>query len=358
MSDTAENTPNYISLADVYLSVSKGLNILWRNSLWIMIIASIGSSSLFLYSFLQKPIYKTKITFFVEEQDKVNGMFASYMNVASQLGLASGSSKAGAVSDENVMEMLKSSRVIETALFNKVQISNNRNDLLINYYIDKLELREEWSNAKNKELKNVTFKELQRTNNTILQDSVIQLFVKDIKEDLAIEKATKQSNLISVEFRSPDQLLTKLMLENIVDAVGKIYTQRKTQRAKETVDFIQSRADSIKRELYGSEYGLAKFSDANNRLIKAEGSLSEGRLMRNVQMLGIAYAKIVENLEMSKVSLLNQTPLVQVVDAPFLPVPREKKLGKLMGILLGGFMGAFLASLYFLVRAKILEELP
>jgi uncharacterized protein involved in exopolysaccharide biosynthesis len=261
------------------------------------------------------------------------------------------------LSDENVMEMLKSNRIIEAALLSPVKTRAKQPELLINYYISTLELRKDWEDAKNPELKNVSFKETTREHNTILQDSVIQVLTKTIKEDLLVEKPVKQSNIISVEYKSTDQLLTKAMLEGVVDAVSKSYAQRKTQHARETVDFIQSRADSIKRVLYMSEYGLARFSDANKRLIKAEGSLNEGRMMRDVEMLGVAYAKVVENLELSKVSLLNQTPLIQIVDAPYMPIPREKKLGKLTSIILGGFIGGFFASLFVIVRSRISEEL-
>jgi uncharacterized protein involved in exopolysaccharide biosynthesis len=46
----------------------------------------------------------------------------------------------------------------------------------------------------------------------------------------------------------------------------------------------------------------------------------------------------VKNLELSKMSLLKETPLIQVIDQPVYPL-EEIKFGKLKGLVLGGFLG-------------------
>ena len=48
---------------------------------------------------------------------------------------------------------------------------------------------------------------------------------------------------------------------------------------------------------------------------------------------------------MAKVSLRKETPLIQVIDRPILPLKKEK-VGKLKSLILGGFLAGFLTILY------------
>jgi uncharacterized protein involved in exopolysaccharide biosynthesis len=56
---------------------------------------------------------------------------------------------------------------------------------------------------------------------------------------------------------------------------------------------------------------------------------------------------LVAQLELSKVSLRKETPLVQIIDRPILPLEKDK-VGKLKSFLLGGFLAGFLTILYLL----------
>jgi uncharacterized protein involved in exopolysaccharide biosynthesis len=58
---------------------------------------------------------------------------------------------------------------------------------------------------------------------------------------------------------------------------------------------------------------------------------------------------------MSKVTLLKETPLIQIIDKPILPLEKDK-IGKLQAILLYGFLGGFIASIY-LVLSQIFKRL-
>jgi len=55
------------------------------------------------------------------------------------------------------------------------------------------------------------------------------------------------------------------------------------------------------------------------------------------------------------VTLRKETPLIQVIDTPILPLKKER-LGKAMGIVLGGILAGFLIVLVLIVR-KVVNEL-
>jgi uncharacterized protein involved in exopolysaccharide biosynthesis len=55
---------------------------------------------------------------------------------------------------------------------------------------------------------------------------------------------------------------------------------------------------------------------------------------------------------MAKVTLRKETPLIQVIDRPILPLKKEK-FGKAKGILLGGFLAGFLMVLGLVGRRMV-----
>jgi uncharacterized protein involved in exopolysaccharide biosynthesis len=61
---------------------------------------------------------------------------------------------------------------------------------------------------------------------------------------------------------------------------------------------------------------------------------------------------LVQQTEMAKVALRKETPLIQVIDRPILPLKKEK-FGKAKGILLGGFLAGFLIVLGLVFRKLI-----
>ncbi len=69
----------------------------------------------------------------------------------------------------------------------------------------------------------------------------------------------------------------------------------------------------------------------------------------DVQANTAILSELVKNLEIAKMSLLQETPLIQVIDVPILPLEKEK-VGKLKGLLLGGFIAGFLMIFIVTIR--------
>jgi uncharacterized protein involved in exopolysaccharide biosynthesis len=52
---------------------------------------------------------------------------------------------------------------------------------------------------------------------------------------------------------------------------------------------------------------------------------------------------------LAKVTLRKETPLIQVIDRPILPLPKER-LGKAKGIVMGGVLAGFLGILMLILK--------
>jgi uncharacterized protein involved in exopolysaccharide biosynthesis len=64
---------------------------------------------------------------------------------------------------------------------------------------------------------------------------------------------------------------------------------------------------------------------------------------------------LVKQTGLAKVTVRKETPLIQVIDRPILPLPKER-FGKAKGLMMGGFLAGFLAVLGLIVR-RLLKEL-
>ena len=68
------------------------------------------------------------------------------------------------------------------------------------------------------------------------------------------------------------------------------------------------------------------------------------------------YAEVLKNLETLKLEMARETPIVQIIDTPRLPLKKDK-LGKIKGIFMGGVLGGFLIIVYLFGSFYLREEL-
>ncbi|NBV14741.1 MAG: lipopolysaccharide biosynthesis protein, partial [Sphingobacteriia bacterium] len=60
-------------------------------------------------------------------------------------------------------------------------------------------------------------------------------------------------------------------------------------------------------------------------------------------LLNAIYTEVLKNLEMTRFSLLNETPVINIIDEPRYPLPQEKAQ-LLIWILGGGIIGLLLSA--------------
>jgi uncharacterized protein involved in exopolysaccharide biosynthesis len=133
-----------------------------------------------------------------------------------------------------------------------------------------------------------------------------------------------------------------------------MYISYQTKQSSNTIEFLQNRADSVFLELQDSEQEFARIKDINQRIIKASGRLKELQLMRNVEVLNTMYLELVKNLEISKITLLNKTPIIQVIDKPILPLENTKMSIAL--VMMISFVLALLLSILYIVLRKLVND--
>ena len=331
-----------IQLKDILIKLSEYKGYLLKKKFTIIILSLTFCILGVLIAITSDKKYNAELTFVVEDP-KAKSSLTAMSGIASQFGFDIGGGSSSTFSESNILELLKSRGVVEGALMQKAEISG-KEDLLIEHYLKLNGIKEEW--AANSDFVPVNY------NNklTYIHDSISgDIWRNIIEEKLFVKMQSDEANIINLSYSSVNDEFAKQFIEVLINEMSKMYTVHKTAQAKNTLDFLQDRADSVFNELELAEIDLAKVKDINQRIVKASGRLQELQLMREVEVLNTMYLEIIKNLEISKMTLLNRTPIIQIIDKPILPL-ETANISKIILILLVSILGFLISVFYYIIR--------
>ena len=344
-----------ISLKELIQKIQEWIAFLKTQWKLIIGIATLGGILGFVYANFQKPSYLATTTFVLEE-DKGGGGLGGAMGLASSFGFDLGGGGGGLFTSSNIIELMKSRLVVEKTLLNPVKIAGKEISLA-DYYIQINELKKGWD--KKPVLANINFPvNADRTKFSLEQDSILQTISAGLtKDNLVIAQKDKKVSIISLTVKTESELFSKLFCEQLLKETSDFYIETKSKKSRLNVDILQHQADSIRAELNGAITGVAAASDNVYNLNPAFNvkRTPSTRRQVDVQANTAILTQLVAQLELSKVNLRKETPLVQVIDRPILPLEKEK-VGRLKSLVLGGFLAGFLTVL-FLVFGRLYNNL-
>lgn len=334
-----------ISLKELIQKIQEWIAYLKTQWKIIVGIAALGGIIGFVYASFQKPNYLATTTFVLEE-DKGGGGLGGAMGLASSFGFDLGGGGGGLFSSSNIIELMKSRLVVEKTLLNPVQVAGKELSLA-DYYIQINDLRKGWSEKP--AISNINFPvNADRTKFSLEQDSILYGISYGLtKSNLTIAQKDKKASIISLTVKTESELFSKLFCEQLLKETSDFYIETKSKKSRLNVDILQRQADSIRAELNSAITGVAAASDNVYNLNpaynvkKTPGTRRQVDVQANTAIL----TQLVAQLELSKVSLRKETPLVQLIDRPILPLEKDK-VGRLKSLVLGGFLAGFLTVLY------------
>lgn len=326
---------------------------LWKNKWSIVIIGFIGGLLGLIVSFTSPVSYTARLTFVVEDAKSSGGSLSA---LAGQFGLdlggLVGGGASGLLAGDNVEQLLKSKTILKRTLL--TSYGDKEHHTLADIYAIKNHLKEGWENKYLKDGSTLSFPS-NTSNYTRLQDSLLQDIEKRIQKDgLSISKPDKKLSFFELTTTMKDEKLAQLLCTRILKTGADFYIQTKTLSLKTNVDRLQQRADSITALLNQKTY---QASSSNQILLDANPAYPTAKVgtelkERDKSVLSTIYAEVIKNLEVSKTMLMQETPTVQVVDQPDLPLERNKlKWSK--GIVYGGFIAGLLYIIFLLFRMPV-----
>lgn len=148
-------------------------------------------------------------------------------------------------------------------------------------------------------------------------------------------------------FSYTDEDFAKSFSEAHLNAVSEFYVNTKTALARKNVESFQSKADSVRKNLDQCLARRAAYSDANRDANGQFVNVARNKIDTDIQILSTTYTEMIKNIEVLKMDLAKETPLIQIIDEPRFPLPNDK-MRKLKGIVMGGILAGFLTCLAIL----------
>lgn len=344
-----------ISLKELIQNFKEWYNYLLSKWKIIILAGIIGAVLGVGYSFIKKPIYTATLTFAVEDE-KSGGGLGGALGLASSFGIDLGGGGGSIFSGSNLTELFKSRTMVEQTLMTSVTV-NGKVISLAEMYIQNNKWRDSW-NEKPK-FKNIQFLPgTKRKYFTRVHDSILGVMYQNLsKTSLSVAQKDKKIAIISMDVASTNELFSLRFCEALSRQVGKFYVETKSKKARINMEILERQTDSIRAELNGAITGVAVANDNTFNLNPALNvrRAPSARRQVDVQANTAILTELVKQSELAKVTLRKETPLIQVIDSPILPLPKER-FGKAKGLIIGGFLAGFLTVLFLILR-RLLKSL-
>lgn len=322
-----------VVLGDVIETIKRFFVYLRSQIKLIALCAFIGLVSPLIYRAFQKPAYAASTTFILEEKSAGGGGLAG---IASQVGLDLGSLGGGGSSvftGDNILDIIKSRVIIEKVLL--TPIAGNSRKTLADLYV-------EFSGLGERLPKPVSFASLGA--HSVYQDSVLYVMYEQIaKKNVTVDRLNKKGSIFKIVTVSPDQVFSKNFAERLLKETTTYYVNVKTSSASANVKRLQARGDSLLRVLNAKSYNAASFQILDPNVAFKSMSVPAEVSSRDKSIVFSIYAEVTKNLEMSRIALVSQTPVIQLLDVPKYPLMDDRKSYLFLGVL------GFIAGIFFAI---------
>jgi hypothetical protein len=333
-----------IVLGDVIESIKRFFSYLRSQVLMIALCAVIGLVLPLVYRAMQKPAYAASTTFILEEKSAGGGGLAG---IASQVGLDLGSLGSGSslFTGDNILDIIKSRVIIEKVLL--TPISGSAGKTLADLYLDFTGLGERLPAPVSFAIPAAARAEAPA--HSVYQDSVLYVMYEQIaKKNVSVDRLNKKGSIFKIVTVSQNQVFSKNFAERLLKETTTYYVNVKTSTAAANVKRLQARGDSLLRVLNAKSYNAASFQILDPNVAYKSMSVPAEVSSRDKSIVFSIYAEVTKNLEMSRIALVSQTPVIQLLDVPKYPLMDDRKSYLFLGFagLFAGLLVGFFLCLY------------
>ncbi len=334
---------NTVALTDIIASAKNFIKFTQSKLNLLGLLIILGGALGLVYYFITSPKYQATATFIVEEKSTGSGL----AGMAGQLGfdisnLTGGN--AGLFDGDNILEIIKSRSIIESVLLSKINVSDSANfKTLADLYYETSGLKNKLK-GKSNDLANLNFSSINKGDaHTILQDSVLFMMIEKInKDNLIVQRTNKKGSIISIITNSTNPLFSKLFSERLLNETSEMYIKIKVGNLSSNITRLQNKADSLQALLNRTSYQSAALNTFDANEAYKSSAVPEEMSQRDKLVLNTLYAEVVKNVEILRISLINQKPIIQVLDLPKFPLVNQQKsflIIELFGLITGLVIG-------------------
>ena len=351
-----DQNEEFYSVNDLFKTIRSFLGFIRSKILLLFIAIAFGAAIGVLYYFNQQPKYEAVCSFILEEKSQVGGGLSG---LASQFGLNLGSlgSGGGIFSGDNIFNILKSKKIVQKVLLGTYDHQGKNEETLADHYLDFTGKKKRWKN--DLRLSNIHFGKA-ASDLDPLEDSVLNVIYDDmVEKHISVEKTSKQGTIIKVTVTSKDRDFARIMTERLVSEASDLFMNVRVGTSLDNIRQLEKRSDSLLILLNNKSYRAAVSQPLDiNPAMRAAVVPSE-IANRDKTVLATLYAEVTKNLEISRVLLSQQTPVIQVLDKPGELLPDNRK-GLAFLLVISSVVAAMLfigaALIYFFASGKAVQS--
>jgi hypothetical protein len=173
---------------------------------------------------------------------------------------------------------------------------------------------------------------------------------------------TTPSGFAELRLSYYDSELAGLICEQYLKQLKYYYSNQKSLKAQQTIEFLEVRTDSIKRKLDSVNYALALSVDEGRFRLFARDEIRPTELQSTQSILSQMYVSLYVSQENVRAQQQRDLPVLQVIDPPMPPYETTKSniaLYIALGLIVGFLLGVLLVSIPMLRQdlRYIMQEL-
>ncbi len=342
-----------ISLKDLILKFREFRKEIWRSKLLVFSIMMLFAAGFLAKAFIDKTEYTSGLRFLLSGTTPRSTSVGDFDFVP--------------VENNKITELAKSGRIIHNVLLNKANMGG-KDDYIANHIINLYEFHEEWNKEPYLEeyahlhLGDFYFKhdaigafqqrEYRALN--ILHEFLTGSSLRKRKGIMNITYDLK-SEIFTLNVKSLDDNLSTALANAIYNELRAFYVEQTVGRPTKALGLVTVEVDSLYNQLTRAEAQYAGLSDRDRGLVSVISKLPREKLARDISLFEQEYKAALSRKRSLEQLLARDTPEFQIIDQTFIPI--VEKLSKPKMILIGLFLGGFLAFLYVIGRKIVREAL-
>jgi hypothetical protein len=334
-----------ILLSDLMGLVGKAIKYIFSQYMLILKIAIVTGCLGLGYGYFSKDKFRAEATFIVEEKSgSKSGIGALASSVGFDLGSLTGGS-AGLFDGDNILDIMQSRLIVETVLLSHVDTTNPSSPTLADIYVTSYGINKSW--AKDPQLAQFNFAATPKNEvEKIKKDSILYfVFQNVVKGNLEVKRQNKKGSIINIQVISRNQIFSKLFTERILKETGDLYVDIKTSNMNNNIARLQTKADSLHSKLYNKSQQAVPLVNVNSGM--QNYVVNDDLNQKDKNIVFTLYGEVLKNLEALKLSQINQTPVIQVLDLPKYPLVNQNYHWLIY--LLGGLLAGVLIGVFFAI---------
>lgn len=165
----------------------------------------------------------------------------------------------------------------------------------------------------------------------------------------------KKTTMTTVSVSLQDPLAAAIVADSAVHKLQEYITDYRTRKAKQDYDFQLSLCEQYRKEYFAAQQEYAKFSDANQNIIRQTVTTEKERLQKNLSLAEQIYSQSMGQLQVLRGKLQEAKPVFAVVEPATVPlVPSAPR--KMIIIIVFAFLAFVVESAWILFGKDIYHD--